>query len=38
MAGSKLGFIFPKVGLSGADMGVTYLLPRIVISGTRPSC
>jgi enoyl-CoA hydratase/carnithine racemase len=29
-AGSKLGFIFPKVGLSGADMGVTYLLPRIV--------
>jgi len=29
-AGAKLGFIFPKVGLSGADMGVTYLLPRIV--------
>jgi enoyl-CoA hydratase/carnithine racemase len=29
-AGAKLGFIFPKVGLCGADMGVTYLLPRIV--------
>ena len=29
-AGAKIGFIFPKVGLSGADMGVTYLLPRIV--------
>jgi enoyl-CoA hydratase/carnithine racemase len=29
-AGAKLGFIFPQVGLSGADMGVTYLLPRIV--------
>jgi enoyl-CoA hydratase/carnithine racemase len=29
-AGVKLGFIFPKVGLCGADMGVTYLLPRIV--------
>ena len=29
-AGAKFGFIFPKVGLSGADMGVTYLLPRIV--------
>jgi enoyl-CoA hydratase/carnithine racemase len=29
-ADAKLGFIFPKVGLSGADMGVTYLLPRIV--------
>src|SRR5262249_44346962 len=24
------GFIFPKVGLSGADMGASYLLPRIV--------
>ena len=30
VAGAKIGFIFPKVGLSGADMGVTYLLPRIV--------
>ena len=29
-AGAKFGFVFPKVGLSGADMGVTYLLPRIV--------
>ena len=27
---AKFGFIFPKVGLCGADMGVTYLLPRIV--------
>jgi enoyl-CoA hydratase/carnithine racemase len=29
-AGAKLGFIFPQVGLCGADMGVLYLLPRIV--------
>ncbi|HEX4417053.1 MAG TPA: enoyl-CoA hydratase family protein [Kofleriaceae bacterium] len=28
--GAKLGFIFPKVGLCGADMGIMYLLPRIV--------
>lgn len=27
---SKFGFIFPRVGLSGADMGASYLLPRIV--------
>jgi enoyl-CoA hydratase/carnithine racemase len=27
---AKIGFIFPKVGLSGADMGAGYLLPRIV--------
>ena len=27
---AKIGFVFPQVGLSGADMGVTYLLPRIV--------
>ena len=27
---AKLGFIFPKVGLSGADMGAAYLLPRLV--------
>jgi enoyl-CoA hydratase/carnithine racemase len=27
---AKIGFIFPKVGLSGADMGATYLLPRVV--------
>jgi len=30
VAGAKIGFIFPKVGLCGADMGVMYLLPRIV--------
>jgi enoyl-CoA hydratase/carnithine racemase len=29
-AGAKFGFIFPKVGLCGADMGATYLLPRLV--------
>jgi len=29
-AGAKLGFIFPQVGLCGGDMGVMYLLPRIV--------
>ncbi len=29
-ADAKLGFIFPPVGLSGADMGIAYLLPRIV--------
>ncbi len=29
-AKARFGFIFPQVGLSGADMGVTYLLPRIV--------
>jgi enoyl-CoA hydratase/carnithine racemase len=27
---AKFGFIFPRVGLSGADMGAAYLLPRIV--------
>jgi len=27
---AKFGYIFPKVGLCGADMGATYLLPRIV--------
>jgi enoyl-CoA hydratase/carnithine racemase len=27
---AKFGFIFPRVGLSGADMGATYLLPRVV--------
>jgi enoyl-CoA hydratase/carnithine racemase len=27
---AKIGFIFPRVGLCGADMGATYLLPRIV--------
>jgi enoyl-CoA hydratase/carnithine racemase len=29
-ANATFGFIFPQVGLSGADMGITYLLPRIV--------
>ena len=29
-AGARFGFIFPAVGLSGADMGILYLLPRIV--------
>jgi enoyl-CoA hydratase/carnithine racemase len=29
-AQAKFGFIFPRVGLCGADMGATYLLPRIV--------
>ena len=29
-ASARFGFVFPKVGLSGADMGVTYLLPRLV--------
>lgn len=29
-ANARFGFLFPKVGLSGADMGATYLLPRIV--------
>jgi enoyl-CoA hydratase/carnithine racemase len=29
-AQAKIGFIFPKVGLCGADMGATYLLPRVV--------
>jgi enoyl-CoA hydratase/carnithine racemase len=28
--GAKFGFIFPKVGLCGADMGAGYLLPRVV--------
>jgi enoyl-CoA hydratase/carnithine racemase len=27
---AKIGFIFPQVGLCGADMGAMYLLPRIV--------
>jgi enoyl-CoA hydratase/carnithine racemase len=29
-AGARFGFIFPRVGLCGADMGASYLLPRIV--------
>jgi enoyl-CoA hydratase/carnithine racemase len=27
---TRFGFVFPKVGLCGADMGATYLLPRVV--------
>lgn len=30
VAGAKIGYIFPRVGLCGADMGAAYLLPRIV--------
>jgi enoyl-CoA hydratase/carnithine racemase len=30
---SRFGFIFPKVGLSGADMGASFLLPRIIGRG-----
>ncbi|MCA9694078.1 MAG: enoyl-CoA hydratase family protein [Nannocystaceae bacterium] len=29
-AGSFFAFLFPQVGLSGADMGASYLLPRLV--------
>lgn len=31
--GARIGFIFPRVGLSGADMGASFLLPRIVGRG-----
>ncbi len=34
---AKIGFIFPKVGLSGADMGASFLLPRIVGRGRAAS-
>ena len=27
---AKFGFVFVKVGLSGADLGATFLLPRLV--------
>jgi enoyl-CoA hydratase/carnithine racemase len=27
---AKFGFVFPQVGLCGADMGAAYLLPRVV--------
>jgi enoyl-CoA hydratase/carnithine racemase len=30
---ARFGFVFPKVGLSGADMGASFLLPRIVGHG-----
>lgn len=29
-ADARIAFLFPKVGLSGADMGASWLLPRIV--------
>ncbi len=32
-AKARFGYIFPKVGLSGADMGSAWLLPRIVGQG-----
>ena len=32
-ASARIGFLFTKVGLSGADMGAAWLLPRIVGSG-----
>ena len=31
--GTSIGFIFTKVGLTGSDMGVAYLLPRVVGMG-----
>jgi enoyl-CoA hydratase/carnithine racemase len=30
---ARIGYIFPRVGLSGADMGASFLLPRIVGRG-----
>ncbi len=27
---ARFGFVFPKVGLCGADMGAAYLLPRVI--------
>jgi enoyl-CoA hydratase/carnithine racemase len=35
---AKFAFLFTKVGLSGADMGACYLLPRIVGQGARLNC
>jgi enoyl-CoA hydratase/carnithine racemase len=32
-AGARFGFVFSRVGLSGADMGASWLLPRIVGRG-----
>lgn len=32
-ADARFGYVFPKVGLCGADMGASYLLPRIVGAG-----
>jgi enoyl-CoA hydratase/carnithine racemase len=30
---ARFGYIFPRVGLSGADMGASYLLPRLIGHG-----
>jgi len=35
---AKIAFLFTRVGLSGADMGAAWLLPRLVGLGTPPSC
>ena len=36
---ARIAYLFTRVGLSGADMGAAWLLPRIVgIWGGRPSC
>lgn len=32
-ASAKIAFLFTKVGLSGADMGATWLLPRLIGAG-----
>jgi enoyl-CoA hydratase/carnithine racemase len=32
-ASARIAFLFPRVGLSGADMGAAWLLPRIVGAG-----
>jgi enoyl-CoA hydratase/carnithine racemase len=32
-AGARFGFVFPAVGLCGADMGAMYLLPKLVGQG-----
>ena len=32
-AGARFGYLFPRVGLCGADMGAAFLLPRIVGHG-----
>ena len=30
---ARFGFVFPKLGLSGADMGAAWLLPRVIGAG-----
>jgi enoyl-CoA hydratase/carnithine racemase len=34
---ARIHFLFTKVGLTGADMGAAWLLPRVVGSPARPS-